>query len=44
MPNAAEMIDKNAREAERLRILLLAQECKDLPEFLEKLTALVKGE
>ena len=40
MPNAAEMIDKNAREAERLRILLLAQECKDLDELIEKLKAM----
>ena len=40
MRNTAELIDKNAREAGRLRILLLAQECKELDELIEKLKAM----
>ena len=40
MPNAAEAIEKLAREAERLRLLELARECKDLDEFIEKVRAM----
>ena len=40
MPNAAEAIEKLAREAERLRLLELARECKDLDEFIEKVKAM----
>lgn len=40
--NAPEVIERLAREAERLKILQLAEECKDLEELKEKLKA--KGE
>ncbi len=40
MPNAAEVIEKLAREAERLKLLELARSCKDLEEFIEKLEAM----
>ena len=40
MANAAEAIEKLAREAERLRLLELARECKDLDEFIEKVKAM----
>ncbi len=39
MANAAEVIEKLAREAERLQILELARECKDLDELIKKLEA-----
>ncbi len=41
MPNAAEVIEKLARESERLQLLQLAQSCKDLDEFIEKLKATI---
>ena len=40
MPNAAEVIEKLAREAERLQLLEMARGCKDLNELIEKLEAL----
>ena len=40
MANAAETIEKLAREAERLHLLEMARTCKDLNEFIEKLEAL----
>ena len=40
MPNAAEVIEKLAREAERLQLLEMARGCKDLNEFIEKLDAM----
>ncbi len=42
MPNGSETIERLAKEAERLRILLMAKECKDLDEFIQKLEAQVK--
>ena len=39
MATAAEVIERLAREAERLRIVQLAEECKDLDELIEKLKA-----
>ena len=43
MPNAAETIERLAREAEDLRILQLARECKTLEELIEKLDAMTKA-
>lgn len=40
MPNAAEVIEKLAREAERLQLLELARSCKDLDELIKKLEAM----
>ena len=39
MANAAETIERLAREAERQRIILIAEQCKDLTELIEKLKA-----
>lgn len=36
-PNMGEMLVQQAREAEQLRLLLLASECKTIEEFREKL-------
>ena len=36
-PNMGEMLVQQAQEAERLRLLLLADECKTIEEFREKL-------
>lgn len=36
-PTASELLVQQAREAERLRLLLLASECKDLDEFRQRL-------
>lgn len=38
-PNTAEVLREEAKKAERLRILLLAFECKDLNELIQKLKA-----
>ena len=35
MSTAAETIERLAREAERLKIIQLAEDCKDLKELLE---------
>ncbi len=40
MANAAEVIEKLARESERLQLLKLAHDCKDLEELIKKLEAL----
>ena len=40
MANAAEVIEKLAREAERLQLLEMARGCKDVSELIEKLEAL----
>ena len=40
MANAAEVIEKLAREAERLQLLELARSCKDLDELIKKLEAM----
>lgn len=40
MANAAETIERLAREAERLKIIQLAEECKTLEELMEKLKAM----
>lgn len=39
MATAAETIERLAREAERLRILEVARQCKDLNELIAKLEA-----
>lgn len=39
MATAAETIERLAREAERLRIIQLAEDCKTLEELIEKLKA-----
>jgi|GEM_PF-2792672 len=39
MPNAAEILREEAQKAERLRILLLALDCKTLKELIQKLKA-----
>ena len=38
-PNMAEVLREEAKQAERLRILLLALDCKDLEELVKKLKA-----
>lgn len=40
-PSASELLVKQTQEAERLRLLLLANECKDLAEFLRRLRDLL---
>lgn len=40
MANAAEVIEKLAREAERLQLLELARNSKDLDELIKKLEAM----
>lgn len=39
MATAPETIERLAREAERLKILQIAQQCKTLEELIEKLKA-----
>ena len=39
MSTAAETIERLAREAERLKIIQLAEDCKTLEELIEKLKA-----
>lgn len=36
-PNTGELLVQQAQEAERLRLLILADECKTIDEFREKL-------
>ena len=36
-PNTGEVLVQQAQEAERLRLLILADECKTIEEFREKL-------
>lgn len=43
MANAAETIEKLAREAERLQLLEVARGCKDLDEFIKKLETAIKS-
>ena len=38
-PNMAEVLREETQKAERLRILLLAFDCKDLDELVKKLKA-----
>lgn len=38
-PNVAEVLREEAQKAERLRILRLTLECKDLDELIQKLKA-----
>lgn len=38
-PNMAEVLREEAQKAERLRILLMALDCKDLDELIKKLRA-----
>ena len=40
-PTASEFLVQQAQKAERLRILILANECKDLDEFLQQLRDLL---
>lgn len=40
-PSAGELLVQQAQEAERLRLLLLANECKDLDEFCQRLRDLL---
>ena len=42
-PTASELLVQQTREAERLRLLLLASECKDLDEFCQRLRDLLNG-
>lgn len=39
-PNTGELLVKEARDAERLRLLLLANECKTIEEFRQRLQEL----
>ena len=39
MPNMAQVLREEAQKAERLRILLMALDCKNLEELIEKLKA-----
>ena len=43
-PSASELLVQQAQEAERLRLLLLANECKDLDEFRRRLQDLLNKE
>jgi len=43
MANAAEVIEKLAREAERLQLLELARSCKDLDELIKKLESMTSS-
>lgn len=43
-PNTGELLVQQTREAERLRLLMLANECKTIEEFRQKLQALVDGQ
>ena len=38
-PNMAEVLREEAQKAERLRILLMALDCKDLEELIQNLRA-----
>lgn len=40
-PNTGELLVQQAQEAERLRLLLLADECKTIEEFRQRLRDLV---
>ena len=40
-PNTGELLVQQAQEAERLRLLLLANECKTIEEFRQRLRDLV---
>lgn len=40
-PSTSELLLREAREAERLRLLLLADKCKDLEEFKQRLRDLL---
>ena len=42
MPNTAELIERLVREAERLKIIQLAEECEDLDELIKKLKAMTE--
>ena len=41
MLNTSELLVQQAREAERLRLLLLTDECKDIDEFRQRLRDLL---
>ena len=40
-PNTGELLVQQAQEAERLRLLILASECKTLDEFRQRLRDLL---
>lgn len=40
-PNTGELLVQQAQEAERLRLLILADECKTLDEFRQRLRDLL---
>ena len=40
-PSASELLVQQAQEAERLRLLILADECKTIAEFRQRLRDLV---
>ena len=42
MPSASELLVEQAKEAERLRLLLLANECESIEEFRQRLNDLLK--
>ena len=44
MANAAETIERLAREAERLKIIQLAEECETLEELMDKLKAMAMSD
>lgn len=39
MPNMAEVLREEAKRAERLRIIILAQDCETLEDLIKKLKA-----
>lgn len=41
MPSMGELLVQQAQEAERLRLLILADECKTIEEFRQRLRDLV---
>ena len=42
-PNASELLVQEARDAERLRLLILANECKTIEEFRKALQDLINS-
>lgn len=40
-PNASELLVEQTQDAERLRLLILAKDCSDLPEFIRRLQELI---
>ena len=44
MPNSAETIEKLAKQLERHKLYELANDCKTLEEYIEKLKAIIEND